>query len=199
MKIGNIVIDKDLKVSNKFNVVDSFDKIIEGKPTLIIGLNNVKKIETNLDYLDRKLSDDIYWTFSKSEKRYLFEEDLFLFINSTYKKIIDKIEYIFVDMFLYNNIKINEIFENLKKINYKISLKHKDMIYVYGDNKIFGFDLKQVKYMGVKIDRLMSKIISLSDVFLDDKDILIKYNNDLEMFDYQIKYIPLLYMMNLND
>lgn len=199
MKIANIVVSTDLKVNKRFNVVDSFDKIIEGKPTLVIGLDNVRKLDPKPDFLDRKLTDDIYWTFSKKEKRVLFEEDLFYFIESTYKNIIKKTDYIFVDMVLYNNEKINEIFDNIQKITKKVTLKHEDMIYLYGDNKIFGFDLKQVRYMGLEVERLITKIKSISDVFLEDEQILIKYNNDLEMFDYQIKYIPLLYTMNFNE
>ena len=199
MKIANIVISSDLRVNSKFNVVDSFDKIIEGLPTLIVGLDNVRQIDPRPDFLDRKLSDNIFWTFSKKEKRVLFEEDLFYFTEAIYENIIKKTEYIFVDLILFNNEKVKEIFTIIQQMSKKVTLFNKDMVYLYGDDKIFGFDLKQVSYMGMGSDRLLGKIKSLSDVFLDDDKILIEYNNDLEMFDYQIKYIPLLYTMNFNE
>lgn len=199
MKIANIVISSDLRVNSKFNVVDSFDKIIEGLPTLIVGLDNVRQIDPKPDFLDRKLSDNIFWTFSKKEKRVLFEEDLFYFTEAIYENIIKKTEYIFVDLILFNNEKVKEIFTIIQQMSKKVTLFNKDMVYLYGDDKIFGFDLKQVSYMGMDRDRLLGKIKLLSDVFLDDEKILIEYNNDLEMFDYQIKYIPLLYTMNFNE
>lgn len=199
MKIANIVISSDLRVNSKFNVVDSFDKIIEGLPTLIVGLDNVRQIDPKPDFLDRKLSDNIFWTFNKKEKRVLFEEDLFYFTEAIYENIIKKTEYIFVDLILFNNEKVKEIFTIIQQMSKKVTLFNKDMVYLYGDDKIFGFDLKQVSYMGMDRDRLLGKIKLLSDVFLDDEKILIEYNNDLEMFDYQIKYIPLLYTMNFNE
>ena len=58
--IGNIITSDKLKVDENFNVVDSLDKIIEGIPTLIIGLDNVKKLDTKLNYVDRKLDDLTY-------------------------------------------------------------------------------------------------------------------------------------------
>ena len=71
--IGNIISSNELKVDENFNVVDSMDKAIDGLPTLIIGLDNVRKIETDLNFVDRKLSDNTYWTFNKQERRVLFE------------------------------------------------------------------------------------------------------------------------------
>ena len=199
MKIANIVIDTPLKVNKKFNVVDSFDKIIEGIPTLLVGLDNIRKIEPKPDFLDRKLSEDIYWTFTKKEKRVLFEEDLYYFSETIYKNIIKKTSYVFVDLILFDSNKINDIFTDMQNINKKVTLLHKDMLYVYGNDNIFGFDLKQVTYVGKKKETLIDKIKNLSDVFLEGDNILIEYNNDLEMFDYEIKYIPLLYTINNNE
>lgn len=196
MKIANIVINTPLKVNHKFNVVDSFDKIIEGIPTLLVGLENVRKIDPKPDFLERKLSDNIFWTFTKKEKRVLFEEDLFYFMEAVYVGIIRKTKYKFIDLIQLKSDKVLETLDNIKKIEKITTLKHEDMLYVYGDNTIFGFDLKQVRYIGSKEDKLINIIKGLSDVFLEDKNILIEYNNDLEMFDYQTKYIPLLYTIN---
>ena len=71
--IGNIVTIDNIKVDENFNVVDSFDKIIEGIPTLVIGIDNATQSYGDLNYIDRKINDLNYWTFSKKEKRGLFE------------------------------------------------------------------------------------------------------------------------------
>lgn len=199
MKIANILITSPLKVNEKFNVVDSLDNIIQGLPTLIVGLENVRKINPYPDFLDRSLGDDMYWTFTKQEKRVLFEEDLYYFSETIYKNIIKKTSYIFVDLILFNANKINELFRNIQEIDKKVTLLYKDMLYVYGNDKIFGFDLKQVTYIGKDKSTLINKIKVQSDVFLEDERILIEYNNDLEMFDYETKYIPLLYTINNNE
>jgi hypothetical protein len=199
MKIANIVIDTPIKVNNKFNVVDSFDKIIKGIPTLLVGLNHVRNIDPKPDFLDRKLSEDVYWTFSKKEKRVLFEEDLFYFTEAIYKNIIKKTKYRFIDLILTNSSEILLILSEINKIKKIITLKHKNMLYIYGDNIIFGFDLKQVTFIGSDTIKLIDLIKNLSDVFLEDDNILIEYNNDLEMFNYETKYIPILYTMNQDE
>jgi len=49
--VGNIVTSDNIKVDENFNVVDSLDKIIEGIPTLIIGIDNANKTNYKLNYL----------------------------------------------------------------------------------------------------------------------------------------------------
>ena len=67
------------------------------------------------------------------------------------------------------------------------------MIYIYSDNFIFGVDLKLLEYIGLNTEKIKSKIISLSPVFLEHSDIFIEYKNIIEEFDNQIRFIPYLY------
>lgn len=196
--IGNIITSDSLKVDENFNVVDSLDGIIEGIPTLIIGLDNVKKIETKLNFVDRKLDDLIYWTFSKKEKRVLFEEDLFYFIENSYKYVKDSVEYIFIDFILFSDRKVGKIFNKIKESNDNITFVNERMIYIYSDKYLFGIDLKQVEFLGYNLELFLVKIKELSMVFLNNADILIEYKNNLGMLDDEVKYIPLLYSINKN-
>jgi len=196
--IGNIIISDSLKVDENFNVVDSLDKIIEGIPTLIIGLDNVKKLDTKLNYVDRKLDDLTYWTFSKKEKRVIFEEDLFYFIENSYKHVKDSVEYIFIDFILFSDRKIGKIFNKIKESLNNITFVNERMIYIYSEKYIFGIDLKQVEFLGYNLELFLLKIKALSMVFLDNDDILIEYKNNLGMLDDEVKYIPLLYSINKN-
>jgi len=196
--IGNIITSDKLKVDENFNVVDSLDKIIEGIPTLIIGLDNVKKLDTKLNYVDRKLDDLTYWTFSKKEKRVLFEEDLFYFIENSYKHVKDSVEYIFIDFILFSDRKVGKIFNKIKESRNNITFINERMIYIYSEKYLFGIDLKQVEFLGYNLELFLVKIKELSMVFLDNADILIEYKNNLGMLDDEVKYIPLLYSINKN-
>jgi hypothetical protein len=197
--IGNIISSNELKVDENFNVVDSMDKAIDGLPTLIIGLDNVRKIETDLNFVDRKLSDNTYWTFNKQERRVLFEEDLFYFIENSYKFIKENIEYIFIDFVLFSDNKINKVFNRIKESNNNISFLHNKMIYIYTNDFIFGIDLRQIEFMGYNVDSFLKKIKNLSKVFLDNDEILIEYKNKLGMLEDEVKYVPLLYSINKNE
>lgn len=197
--IGNIVTTDNIKVDDNFNVVDSLDKIIEGIPTLIIGLDNAKKLKDKLNFVDRKIDNLIYWTFSKKEKRNLFEEDLFYFIEVSYNFLKQNIEYIFVDFILFNDKKIDKIFNKIESYDKNISLLINEMLYIYSDKFIFGIDLRQIKYLNNNVDEFLFKIKSLSSVFLDNEQILIEYKNNLGMLDDEVKYIPVLYSINNNE
>jgi hypothetical protein len=196
--IGNIVTIDNIKVDENFNVVDSFDKIIEGIPTLVIGIDNATQSYGDLNYIDRKINDLNYWTFSKKEKRGLSEEDLFYFIENSYKHLTNTIEYIFVDVILFNERKIKKIFDKIKSFDKNISFLTDKMLYIYSDKYIFGFDLRQIKFINGDVDKFIDKIKNTSIDFLSNNEILIEYKNNIGMLDDELKYIPVLYSIRKN-
>jgi hypothetical protein len=76
MHIANIVTNSNITVDKYFNISNSLDNIIQDLPTLIIGWDIVKTINPDVDFIDKKLSDNIFWTFKKSERRDIYQEDL---------------------------------------------------------------------------------------------------------------------------
>tara|TARA_B100000927_G_scaffold56631_1_gene43425 strand:- start:9036 stop:9632 length:597 start_codon:yes stop_codon:yes gene_type:complete len=196
--IGNIVTLDNIKVDDNFNIVNSFNDIIQDIPTLVVGIDDAKKSYGKLNYIDRKIDDLNYWTFSKKEKRLLFEEDLFYFIENSYKNLTNRIEYIFVDVILYDDEKVKNIIKKIKSFNSNISFLTDKMLYIYSDKYIFGFDIKQIEYVKGDIDKFISKMKSLSKDFLLNNEILIEYKNNLGMLEDDLKYIPVLYSMRRN-
>ena len=75
--IGRIITKNKLESSTLFDITSSLKKVNDDIPTLIIGWNNAKTIYgDNLDILDKKISKNLYWTFSKREKRNDYENDI---------------------------------------------------------------------------------------------------------------------------
>ena len=58
-----------IKVVNSFNLIE--DKT---KPILIIGLEEAKKRASSFSILEKRLSDNVFWTFGKREKRVDYEK-----------------------------------------------------------------------------------------------------------------------------
>lgn len=193
--IGNIVTLDKIKVDDNFNVVNSFNEVIEGIPTLVVGTNSANDSYGNLNYIDRKIDDLNYWTFSKKEKRGLFEEDLFYFIENSYKNLTNRLEYIFVDVILFDDEKIKKIFDKIESYKDNISFLTDKMLYIYSDKYIFGIDLRQIEYIRGDIDKFIKKIKRFSKDFLSNNEILIEYKNNLGMLEDELKYIPVLYSM----
>jgi hypothetical protein len=193
MWIANIVCEKDLKIDKNFNIINSIDNIISELPTLIVGINNAKNYTDKISYLNRKINENTFWTFTKVEKRDLFEEDLFHFIEFSYNNLLKQIKFEFIDLILSDTEKINLTFKNISSSEKVITFHHLNIVYVYIKNTIYGFDLRQVEYIGKSIDKFMDKIKEISTILLQDDKILIEYNKELSIFNNEIKYVPFIH------
>jgi hypothetical protein len=195
MHIANIITNSNINVDKYFNIVNSLDNIIPNLPTLIIGWDIVKTINPDTDFIDKKLSENIYWTFKKTERRDIFESDLYDFISLSYQNLIKDISYQFVDFI--QDLNVRKTFKGILKDKQKITYQHQSMLYIYSDKIIYGIDLNQGSYLEYDTEILLHKIKITSKTFLEDK-IITEYNDIIEMLDNQIKYIPYLYYIENN-
>lgn len=195
MKIGNIVSVEKIDVSVDFNVVQSLDEIIQGLPTLIVGWSYVKKNYPDYDIIDRKLGDNLYWTFRKTEKRELHEEDIYNFKQMTYGYLIKDIDYVFIDPIQQNRKLIKKILKKIYSLEKKISYQHDNMIYLYGENIVFGIDLTLLEFIGLDPSKITQMISRNTHVSLTKEPIFIEYRKRIENLDNQVKYIPFLYSL----
>ncbi len=193
MIVGNIVSITKINVSNDFNVVKSMDEIIHELPTLIIGFDIAVKHFPDLDVILRKAGDNIFWTFKKTEKREIFEEDLYNFIRFAYKSLTNSVTYFFIDPIQLSTKSIKKLLRKLYGLVNPVTYQHDDMIYIYGDKIIFGLDLTLLDFIGIEVEKIKSKLIKKSKVFLDKNQIFIEYKNRIENLDNQVKFIPYLY------
>jgi hypothetical protein len=193
MFVGNIVTQSKINVDKYFNVVDSMNNIIHGLPTLIVGWDIVKTIEPYADFIVRKLSDDIFWTFKKTERRDIFENDLYDFIHYSYNLLIDDIDYKFIDLIQLSEIELKDTFKTIKNNTNVIGYIHENMLYIYSEKIVYGLDLKLVSYLEFNLTEILGKIKSYCSVFLDNDEILIEYKDIIDMLRNEVKYVPFLY------
>lgn len=193
MKFGNIVSPTEISVSDDFNVVKSMDLTIQGLPTLIIGWDYIKKTYPDYNIITRKLDENLYWTFKKTENRGQHEEDIYNFIKNTYNSLVKELEYIYIDPILYNKKKIKKIIRKITSVSMRFTYLHENVVYIYGDGFIFGIDLSIIEFIGLDKDKIINKIKSISNTFLTKDVIFIEYKKRIEKLDNQVKYIPYLY------
>lgn len=196
MYIGNIVSNNKDVFDKFFNITNNIEDINHELPTLVVGWDIVKTINPDVDFIDRKLSNNIFWTFKKIEKRDLFNDDLYDFTELCCKKLIENIKYTFIDFIQFSEIEIKNIFKSLKINKDAIGLKHRDMIYIYTNNIIYGIDLNLLSYLGYDVSEKINKIKQICVEFLIDEEILIRYKDITEMLGEQVKYIPYLYSLS---
>lgn len=193
MKIANIISKSQLTVPEDFNVVDNFDGIIVGIPTLIVGYELTLSKYPDFDITKNLLENNTYWTFKKTENRDKFESDLNSFITMVYSELTKKLLYIFVDPLQNTNKILIKIIRKIYSMDSPISLIFKEMVYIHGENFIFGINLKLLEYLSIDVEKIKNKVRQLSYKCLEYKYIPPEYKIKIRYIDNQVKYIPYLF------
>lgn len=196
MKIGNILLQDVNLIEGDgiYNVISTMDDIISDLPTLIIGYELCKNNFTDINFLDRKLSENFYWTFTSSEYYKYHHEDLYDFKKYCLDNYFKQYKFINVDLI---QLQKNSMKKIIKKLiggdNLSYHYKQKNVIYIINESYIFGIDLNQCEYLMLDSKKIYDKIKSISNIFIDDEKYLTTYESYLEQLNYEVKYIPLLY------
>jgi len=189
--LGYIVTDRKLKDIDGFvEQVNDISLADSTKPILVVGWKNAKNCDGYTSILEKQLGENIYWTFSKSEIRSDFEEDLQMFYSIIYNNILNNINYNYINIFKlkYNKIKklYNILFSNENK-NIYIS---NGMVYIPYEGGVLGLSLAVLEYCGIKAEKVLRRIKSNpnNSVFEDDNKFVFKLTKRLGNKKYAVPY-----------
>jgi hypothetical protein len=195
VKIGNIVTFGATKVHlEQFHIHDSVDFKDNGLPTLYIGYTYVEETlgsDYEIDFINRKLSDNQFWTTNRIEDRYLFNNDLEAFVVFCENKILDNYSYRFINPLDGSSLKqIYTIINHIIGMGARVFEKNK-MVYFQTDSTIFGFNTEFGAIYGIPEVRIMKfihdhKLVKLPDTALDDIE---KQFGDLQLNTSQLLFI----------
>ena len=152
---------------NKLHDIPFFIEVTEelcdsSIPTLIIGKKRAIDLfgSENIHVLDKKIKENVYWTFAKNERRVDYEEDLRKFIDLITKSLNKFVNYYFVNIFTeslsFLKKFIKYVYNNERKSVY-VTKKH---IYIYGGKSVIGLSRDYFDYVGIDSDKVVKKIKS---------------------------------------
>ncbi len=187
MVLGYIVSDKKIKNIDSFVVqVDDISLADPTKPILIVGWKNAKQDPRYKSILDKQLDENVFWTFSRTESRSDFEEDLKLYYSYIYNNILNNIIYNNINIFKLKYNKIKKLFNILKNKNIYLS---NNMLYIPHEGRILGLSISILEYCGIKKEKILEKIKKLnSNIFEDDTKFIFKLSKQLGDKKYAIPY-----------
>ena len=195
--IGNIVTKTKFTINSRFKLVESYDDIIQGLPTLIIGYDAIKVIHPEFNILHHKINEDLFWTFRKNEKRDKFNEVVLTFVDYCFNKLVSGVNFLYIDPIHYSESKLAKISKKLNSCTNAFGVMVNDrVIYIYSDNIIYSFDIDVCEFTGIKREVLISKFSKLTNGFLDFEEIFIEYGNDIAALNDSIRYLPFLYSID---
>jgi hypothetical protein len=191
MILGYIVTEKKLKNIDGFvEQVDDISLADTTKPILIVGWKKAKEHPKYSTILEKQLDENVYWTFSKSESRSDFEDDLKNFYNIIYNNILNNISYYYINIYKlkYSNLKklYNIILISRKVKNIYLS---KSLLYIPYESTILGLSLSVLEYCGIPTDKVLNKIKSKGiNIIEDNGKFIFKLSKQLGNNKYAIPY-----------
>ena len=172
--IANILTDEQFNEAELYNVVRDSNDLIAGIPTLIVGWERTKSEYPDASIIEDKVSDNVYWTYGKYERRDKYETNIKKFQDLSFKKFVDSLDYVFYDVLLSTAEKLDSFLTSLLSEPTKTVYVIRDMMYIYysGTNKVVGLSLRDCDYIE---DTLKKRIFS---AIYNSKTVNLLKNND---------------------
>jgi len=191
--VGNIVTNNGITgIPNGFNIlsIEEYLKIKDNTlPTLIIGWEETKINIPEASILRKKIKDNLYWTFSTTEKRTIFEEDLKSFIKKTYEDYVKEIKFFNIDPIIYKINTTEELITKIKSVAGGFAYLYLNkVVYIYHNSIIFSIDLEQLDFIGFDREIIISTLKESTKFF--EENLEKNFKNELKYL--TIKYLPYL-------
>lgn len=185
--VGNIITKESVTaIPNNFGIYETVPTT--EIPNLIIGWTLTKSLYPEASILKKKIKDNLYWTFSPTEKRTIFENDLKKYIDKSYKDYIKKIKFYNIDPIIYKIKTIDELLFKLSIVAGGFTYLYVDkIVYVYHDFVIYSIDLELLDFIGFDRKIILSTLKETTNFFEGE---LKNFKNELKYLD--IKYLPYL-------
>lgn len=192
--IANIVTTSKIEFNELYNIVGDVSEIIADIPTLVIGWKKVKECFGEVDILDWRINDLVYWTFNSREKRNRMLEDIEKFYSLAIDHFLKSIKYEFIDLLIMDKPNKRSILNKILDSECKVVYINNDMLYIsFCESKyIIGISLYDIEYGGGDRNKILSTLHKSENVFFikdkDDISLDIKY-----IFKNHMYAIPCLY------
>lgn len=183
MYIANVITNGSATgVTEMAERISNFENADMSKPTLIIGKKNAESIfgKENIKVLNRNIKDNIVWTYAKNERRDDYLEGIKNFNSFVFDALKQKVKYKYFDVFHTNYSTVRDFILYMGNKQRKVVYLKKDHIYFYTKNSVYGLDLRECEYLGVKKEKIVKIIKNAKNIsFVSDLK-----ENSLELEEY---------------
>lgn len=158
--IANIFTEEPFENNGYYNVTSSRDELIEGIPTLVVGWELTKTNYPEASILEWKISDNLYWTWGKRERRNRYEKFVQKFFNEVITDIKDRLRYSFLNLLTAPKETIDRFIISLDNGPKKAVLVANNMAYILyeGSNKVIGISFRDLEYGGYNVKAIYAKL-----------------------------------------
>ena len=192
-KLGTIISKtKPRYVNGYIMVVDDVSKADMSKPTLIVGTDFAKSVLGVLNVYNRHPSENIWWTFGKTERRSEMEADIQTFCKFVLDMEIQKVRYHYVSLDKLPLSRKKSLLKVMMTPLYHCCCLFGEMLYIHlGDTDVLGISLPLLDYYGIDTDKVIKKLTDYggSRVYDEESVIVKKLTGKTEGKAYAIPYL----------
>lgn len=194
MYIANVITNGSATgVTEMAERISNFENADMSKPTLIIGKKNAESIfgKENIKVLNRNIKDNIVWTYAKNERRDDYLEGIKKFNSFVFDALKQKVKYKYFDVFHTNYSTVRDFILYMGNKQRKVAYLKKEHIYFYTKNSVYGLDLRECEYLGIKKEKIVNIIKNAKNIsFVSDvKENSLELDEYLSSNAYLIPYI----------
>lgn len=198
--VGRIYTNIKSFKSLQFIEQHKIDEYVEDNntPTLLIGKKDLIDRGYKLSVLNRLIDKNLFWTYTKMEKRNIHEEDIKIFYDLVFKKLCKNIKYSNISIYTMRYTLFKKMVNILLDDNiYKCIYIQKNHVYVYYSDKIIGFSIDEIKYIGIDINKVMALLTETKNCDIITNNNFIK--NEVKNYLINKEYLtPYLYFIEKN-
>lgn len=155
IKIGNIITFNKSKIElAQFHIFDNLNAINNNLPTLLVGYTETKNLFNGLNFIDRKITDRLFWTTSRLEDRHIFNVDLEKFVEYCEENISSNFNYFFINPFELTLKQTKRLITKLK-MHKGVFYQDGPMMYLYLNDFTYGFHKEIGEIYGIKYFRVL--------------------------------------------
>ena len=194
MYIGNIITSSKIEDDN-FKICRKLETIDDSLLTLIVGWEKTKEIYGDkVSILHKKIDDKTQWTFTTKERKVDYDKDIESFMSNCYSNIGKDINYVYIDVIHDTKKKIKKIIKKIYSLkNPKVYNHLNRMIYIYGDNIVFGVDIEILSYIGIDYNKVLTKLSKIPNCLFIDEKIFNIYRGMINKINGKVRLIPYIY------
>jgi hypothetical protein len=183
VKIGNIVTYNKSKLNiPQFNIFGSLAEVTNTLPTLLVGYEETKQFYGELNFIDRKINERVFWTTTRVEDRHIFYKDLEDFIDLCERELINGFQYFFINPFELKPREIKRFIRKLKN-NGGVFYQDKEMIYLLTNKFTYGFHVGIGDVFGIT-NRRAIKFLQQNGYIQVEDSVIEDSKKALEVIDY---------------
>lgn len=183
MYIANVITNGSATgVTEMAERISNFENADMSKPTLIIGKKNAESIfgKENIKVLNRNIKDNVIWTYAKNERRDDYLEGIKNFNSFVFDALKQKVKYKYFDVFHTNYSTVRDFILYMGNKQRKVAYLKKEHIYFYTKNSVYGLDLRECEYLGIKKEKIVNIIKNAKNIsFVSNLE-----ENSLELDEY---------------